>query len=131
MINMKLVISVKNGQTFQTELSEDKSVLLTNKKISDVIDGEVLGIPGYKLKITGGSDSSGFPMRPEVEGTKKYKLLLSKGPGYKPKRRGERKRKTVRGNTVDQSIIQVNTKAIEEGPTPLSEIFPKKEEKKE
>jgi small subunit ribosomal protein S6e len=128
---MKLVISVKNGQTFQTELSEDKSVLLTNKKISDVIDGEVLGIPGYKLKITGGSDSSGFPMRPEVEGTKKYKLLLSKGPGYKPKRRGERKRKTVRGNTVDQSIIQVNTKAIEEGPTPLSEIFPKKEEKKE
>lgn len=128
---MKLVISVKSGQTFQTDLSEDKSALLIGKKIGDIIEGDLLNLPGYKLKITGGSDDSGFPMRPEIEGTGKFRLLLSKGPGYRAKKKGERKRKTVRGNTIDNSIVQVNTKVIEEGPTPLSELLPKKEEKKE
>jgi len=124
---MKLVISVKSGQTFQTDLSEDKAALLFGKKISDIIEGDLLNLPGYKLRITGGSDDSGFPMRPEIEGNGKFKLLLSKGPGYKIKRKGERKRKTIRGNTIDQTIVQVNTKVIEEGPTPLSELLPKKE----
>ncbi len=127
---MKIIVSLKNGQTFQTELTEDKTGIVIGKKVGETFDGDLIGIPGYKLKITGGSDDSGFPMRPEIEGNNKERLLLSKGPGYKIKRKGERKRKMIRGNTIDETISQINTYAVEEGSTPLSELMPKEEKKK-
>ncbi len=127
---MKLVISAKNGQTFQMELAQEKTGLLMGKKIGEEIEGEQFGLPGYTLKLTGGSDDSGFPMRPEIEGSGKFKILLSKGVGYKQKKKGNRRRKTVRRNTVDQSIVQVNTKVIKQGQAPLTELVPKKEKTK-
>jgi len=127
---MKLVISAKNGQTFQMEVAQEKTGLLMGKKIGAEIKGELFGLPGYTLKLTGGSDDSGFPMRPEIEGSGKFKILLSKGVGYKQKKKGDRKRKTVRRNTVDESIVQVNTKVIKQGQAPLTELVPKKEKTK-
>jgi len=61
------------------------------------------------LKITGGSDDSGFPMRPDLPGGAKRRLLLSGPPGYHPPEKGMRKRVTVRGNTITEDIVQINT----------------------
>ncbi|MEM3292421.1 MAG: S6e family ribosomal protein, partial [Saccharolobus sp.] len=57
----------------------------------------------------GGSDNSGFPMRSDVTGAAKRKIILSSPPGFYPKEDGERRRKTIRGNVISQEIVQINT----------------------
>ncbi|KAF5298374.1 hypothetical protein FQR65_LT01152 [Abscondita terminalis] len=60
---------------------------------------------GYVLKITGGNDKQGFPMKQGVLTNGRVRLLLSKGHScYRPRRTGERKRKSVRGCIVDANL---------------------------
>ena len=99
----------RTGKTKPVHLTPEQFRPFIGLKIGDIIDGSVVGMPGYKLKITGGTDKDGFPMRPDVHGGVKVRLLLSGPPGFRPKRKGERRRKTVRGNTITEDIIQVNT----------------------
>lgn len=82
-------------------------------KIGDRFDGSMLGLNGFTLQIRGGSDKEGFPMRPEIPGSSRKKVLLSDAPGFHPTKEGQRKRKYVRGNQVSESIMQVNCKIIE------------------
>jgi len=72
-------------------------------------------MPGVKLVIRGGSDRSGAPMRPDLPGPVKKSLLLSQGPGFRPKKKGLRKRKLVRGNTITEDIVQINVVIKREG----------------
>ena len=58
-------------------------------------------------------------------------VLLTKGPGIHIKGKGKRVRKTVRGNTISASIVQVNLKVIKEGSKKLDELFEKKAENAE
>lgn len=95
--------------TFQIRIPEDVASKLIGLKIGDKIDGKLLGFPGIELEITGGSDLAGFPMRSDIEGTIKKYLLLSSGPGFNPNKKGERRRKLIRGNTISPDIVQVNT----------------------
>ncbi len=126
---MKLIVGTKKGKTYTIELGEDKAALLYGKRIGDVIPGEMFGLPGYELKLTGGSDNSGFPMRKSISGARKVSALLSSPPGFRPKRKGEKRRKTVRGNTYDNTITEVNCVVVKEGSVALEEIAkPKKEE---
>lgn len=130
---MKLVIAdTKTGKCYQTEMDKSKDSLFIGKKIGEKIDGGVLGASGYSFEIRGGSDSSGFPMRRDVRGPRKAAILLSSGSGYRPKMKGIRRKKTVRGNTISAEIVQVNLKTVEYGSAKLEELFPqtKKEEKK-
>ena len=77
---MKVVINdPKTGRSYQKEIEADT---LMGKRIGDEVSGDELGLPGYTLKITGGTDSSGFPMVPWLRGTMKKKVLMSQGPGY-------------------------------------------------
>ncbi|MEM0438066.1 MAG: 30S ribosomal protein S6e [Candidatus Micrarchaeia archaeon] len=124
---MKLNISEKSGATHVAEIDAGKASALFGKKIGDEIDGELIGAAGYALKITGGSDTSGFPMRPDVPGTARKSVLLSSGPGIRKGRKGERRRKSVRGNTVSAEISQLNLVVVKEGAQKLAELFPKKE----
>ena len=63
-------------------------------KIGDTIKGGLIGFPNYEFEITGGSDASGFPIRKDVHGPVKKKILVSKrGIGYKPTRKGQKRRK--------------------------------------
>lgn len=129
---MKLVVNdPKTGKSFQIELEEEKSKALMGKKIGDVIDGVIADLPGYKLQVTGGSTKEGFPMRPDFPGTRRERLLLSSGPGYRPLGKGIKKRKMVRGNTIAEDIAQVNTKIIEYGDTTILESKISKETQKE
>ncbi len=120
----RLVVSdPEEGKAYQIEPEDSQLRKLVGLRIGDKINGEDVGLPGYELKITGGSDEEGFAMRPDVRGEGRTRALLSSGTGYKPKRNGERKRKTVRGNRVSEKIAQLNTKIVKKGKESIEEII--------
>ena len=79
-------------------------------QIGGVVDASVIGVAGGKLKITGGSDKSGTPMRSDVHGGVKKYVLLSTGVGNRSE---ARIRKLVRGNMITEEIYQLNCMLIE------------------
>lgn len=106
----KIVIGEpKSRKAYQIERDMPSLIGL---KIGDTFDGSSVGLAGFTLQITGGSDKDGFPMRVELPGPGRKKMLLSGEPGFKPWRKGMRKRKYVRGNTVSEEIAQVNCKIV-------------------
>lgn len=114
MAKFKVIVSDPEERTSKTvELDDARVAPLIGKKIGDVIDGTVLGLPGFKVKITGGSDKDGFPMRPNVHGGVRRSVVLSGGVGFNPQKKGERKRKKVRGNVITDEIVQINAKIVE------------------
>jgi small subunit ribosomal protein S6e len=131
---MQLIVSdTKTGKSYKVDIPKDREHEIIGKKIGDIIELGFLGAGGYKIELTGGSDGSGFPMRRDIRGPNRAEVLLTKGVGFRAKEKGERRRKTVRGNTYSAEIVQVNSKVVEFGPTPLDQIFKmpeKKEEKK-
>ena len=132
---MKLVVSdKKTGRTVQVDIPEDKRVLIVGKKMGEELAGDDFGLAGYVLTLTGGSDDSGFPMKSNISGSRKLRSLVSTGPGFKPKMKGQRKKKMFRGDTYSLEITQVNSSIKTPGAQSLDELFPKgekKEEKKE
>lgn len=128
---VKFVINdPKTGKSIQKEM-EDKTVSgIIGKKIGDEIDAGLLGLPGYKVTITGGSDKDGFGMRKDVEGATRKKILIAHGPGYKFNK-GIRRRKSIRGNTISTETAQVNAKITKAGPKKLKDLLGATEEKKE
>lgn len=113
------------GQSKLIEIDE-KKFRFEGMKIGDSIKGGLIGFPNYEFVITGGSDRSGFPMRKDVHGPVKKKILVSKrGIGYKPIRKGAKKRKTVRGNEISYDMTLINLLVTKYGE---AELFQKKEE---
>lgn len=128
---MRIVISdTKTGKSYQKELPKEKEGTVSGKKIGESIEGDELGLPGYTLELTGGSDIAGFPMRKDISGARRLKPLISDGVGYHALRKGTNRRKTVRGNVYSPDVVQVNTRVVKAGTPSLEELFPKKEEKK-
>ena len=135
MVEFKVVVNdIESGKSYNIAVSGHHANSLIGKKINDEVDGIFVSLPGYKLKITGGTDKDGFPMRYDIPGSTRRRLLLSKGLGFKPIERGKRKKKSVRGNTINQEIVQVNMKVTKPGSKPIEEIIKgegKTEEKEE
>ncbi|KON34415.1 MAG: 30S ribosomal protein S6 [miscellaneous Crenarchaeota group-6 archaeon AD8-1] len=120
MTKFKVIISdPKNGTSKVIELEEARATPLIGRRIGEIIDGTIVDMPAYKLLIRGGSDSDGVPMRPNVHGGGRRKVILSGGAGFNPKRKGERRRKTVRGDIITDEIVQINTKIIEKPKKPI------------
>ena len=114
MAKFKVIVSdPEEGTSKAIELEESRAAPLIGRRIGETIDGAVVDMPAHKLLIRGGSDTDGVPMRPNVHGGGRRKVILSGGAGFNPKRKGERKRKTVRGDIITDEIIQINTKIIE------------------
>jgi len=110
----KLIVSdEETGKSSVYELKDTQARALVGLKIGDEIDASSLEIKG-KIRITGGSDRAGFPMRSDVMGGVKKYVLLTKGVGFKPKRKGERRRKLIRGNIITEDIYQVNAVIVKE-----------------
>ena len=118
----KLVIS-EGAKSHQVEVDAAQSKKLNGLTIGDEIDASLVGLDGYKLKITGGSDKNGFPMKKDVSGQRKIRSLLSGGLGFEPRRDGQRRRKTIRGNTVSDNIVQINTIVTEKGSKSIDELL--------
>ncbi len=131
MAEFKVIVGdPKTGKSYQKVVSDDS---LIGKKIGDKIDGGLLGLEGYELEISGGSDDSGFAMRADLQGPNKKKLLLSGGVGVKKgfrknREKGLRKKKTVAGNTINENTVQVNVKIVKAGKKPVEELLGNKEE---
>ena len=66
-----------------------------------------------QIKITGGSDKAGFPMRSDVLGGGKKRILISGGTGFNPSIKGEKVRKLVRGTVITDEIYQINVSLVE------------------
>lgn len=129
MAEFKLVISnPKTGKTYQTEVKAGPANKLIGLKVGDKFPGAIAGLSGYTLEITGASDRDGFPVRPDVHGAGRRKIVLAEGPGFRPEGRGERRRKMVRGNIMSESIAQINTKIVEFGKKSVEELLKGEEE---
>lgn len=124
----KVVVSDK-AISHQIEVEDGKE--LNGLVIGDEFDGSIVGLDGYTLKITGGSDKNGFTMKKDVTGTRRIKSLLSGGVGYKPIGNGVKRRKTVRGNTIAEDIVQINTVVVSAGSKPIADILGADEEEEE
>ena len=124
----KVVVSNK-ADTYQVEVDEAKA--LNGLVIGDEFDGGIVGLDGYTLQITGGSDKNGFTMKKDVPGTRRIKSLLTGGIGYHPKADGVKRRKTVRGNTIADDIVQINSVVVKEGAKPIADILGAGEEEEE
>ena len=131
MVEFRVVVNdTKNGKSYQVQVSGHHANSLMGKKIGDEVDGIFVSLPGYKLNITGGTDKDGFSMRSDLPGMGRRKLLLTEGKSFRPKENGMRKKKSVRGNTIGQDIVQINMKVVKEGSKPIEGLI-KTEEKGE
>lgn len=128
MAKFKLIVSDPDGTSKAIELEETRAAPLIGRRIGEVLDASVAGMPGKKMQITGGSDKDGFPMRPSVHGGVRRRIILSGGVGFNPQSEGARRRKTVRGNVITDDIVQINLKIVEKE---KSKEAPKAKEKKE
>jgi small subunit ribosomal protein S6e len=132
MAKFKIIISdPETGTSKAMELEETRALPLIGKKIGDVVDGSIVDLPGHKIQITGGSDKDGFPMRPNVHGGVRRKVVLSGGVGFNPQNEGARRRKTIRGNVITDEIVQINMKIIEKPKKPKEKKKAKEEKEKE
>lgn len=115
MVKFKLVVSdPKAGKSRNVELEDVKAAPFLGRKIGETLDGSIIGLSNCNLLITGGTDKDGFPLRADIHGGVKVKVILSRNPGFKPTLKGERRRKTIRGNTITDDTAQINLKIIPE-----------------
>ena len=130
--NFKITISDIKGKSLSKELKDSDANPLLGLQLGNETDATVVGLNG-KLKLTGGSDKSGIPMRNDVHGSARKRVLLSKGVGLQDVETGDRIRKLIRGNTISEEIYQINCKFDGELPVeaPTEESATETEDKKE
>lgn len=140
MTEFKIVISdPKTGKSIQKEVKDDNARPFLGQKIGIKFKGELLDLPGYEFEIRGGSDNAGFPMRKDVKGTRRARVLAVRGVGIRKKKiggrrskksaKGMRQRKTIASNVIQENTAQINCVIIKYGSEPLFEK-PKTEGKK-
>ncbi|MFB6299689.1 MAG: 30S ribosomal protein S6e [Halobacteriales archaeon] len=114
----------ETGMTHQFEVEDQAANRFAGKELGDTVDGNAVGLDGYTLELTGGSDSTGRPLRPAVAGRALRDVLLEeRTTGFRPSREGERKRVSVRGREISDAVSQINAKIVERGDTPVDELL--------
>ncbi|GFR63738.1 40S ribosomal protein S6 [Elysia marginata] len=117
---MKLNVSYPaTGCQKLIEVDDEKKLRpFYDKRISAEMSADSLGDEwkGYIVRISGGNDKQGFPMKQGVLTAGRVRLLLSKGMTcFRPRRTGERKRKSVRGCIVDANLSVLSLVIIKKG----------------
>ncbi|TBU11002.1 ribosomal protein S6 [Hamiltosporidium tvaerminnensis] len=123
---MKLNIAYPTNGT-QKLISVERKVeqRLYDQKIGNTFEGSILGpeYNGYVFEITGGDDRQGFPMRRGVPSSARVRLLLKKGDkGYRCRRDGCRRRKSVRGEIVSSEISVLSVIIVQKGDTEIAGV---------
>jgi small subunit ribosomal protein S6e len=124
----------KSKKTYNKTISEDGLTPFIGKKIGDTIAGEALELAGYEFQIRGGSDSAGFPMRKDVQGSLRKRIFITGGVGMRNQhRKGLKLRKMVAGNSIYEKTAQINLAVTKWGKSPLEPVAEEaaSEEKKE
>jgi len=117
---MKLNVAIPStgAQKIFEEHDEHKLRVFYEKRMGAEVEVDILGDQwkGYVLRITGGNDKQGFPMKQGVLSNGRVRLLLAKGHScYRPRRTGERKRKSVRGCIVDANLSALSLTVVKRG----------------
>ena len=113
----------KTGKSYNVTVTGHHANSLTGKCVGEIIDGIFVGLPGYKLQITGGSDGNGTPMRKDLPGNKRRMLLMSEGLGFHEKYPGQRRRVAIHGCAISEKIVQINMAVTEYGPKSIEETL--------
>jgi len=107
------------GQNLVKEIDDDKiNRHFNDRRMGSDVDGEVIGeeFKGYTLRITGGNDKQGFAMKQGILVNARIKILLRKKTTlYRPRRTGERKRKSVRGCICGPDLAVIFLRVLEKG----------------
>jgi len=127
---MKLNISYpKNGTQKCIDVDDEKKYRnFYEKKMGQEVDVDFLGdeFKGYVFKITGGNDKQGFPMKMGVMTNTRVRLLMGADTScYRPRRSGERKRKSIRGCFVGPDISALHLVIVKKGPAELPDLTDK------
>ncbi|XP_037928872.1 40S ribosomal protein S6 [Teleopsis dalmanni] len=117
---MKLNVSypVTGCQKLFEIVDEHKLRVFYEKRMGQIVEADLLGEEwkGYMLRLSGGNDKQGFPMKQGVLTHGRVRLLLKKGHScYRPRRTGERKRKSVRGCIVDSNMSVLALVVVKKG----------------
>ena len=124
MAKFKVIVSDPEAGTSKViELEEARAAPFIGRRLGETVDGSAVDLPAHTVQILGGSDKDGVPMRGNVHGGVRRRVVLSGGAGFSPKKKGERRRKTVRGNIITDEIVQINMKIVER-PAKLAEGNP-------
>ncbi|QRF75958.1 rps6e_1 [Thermoplasmatales archaeon] len=123
--SVAIIADPKVGKTYKVEVPQDLLNALVGRKIGDELDGIFFNLPGYKMKLTGGSSSDGFPMKRDLQIGGKKRILVTYNEGRRGKN-GKRKRVTFRGSIIGPDISQLNLVVTQYGPDPIG---PKEEKK--
>merc|ERR1719371_143715 len=86
--------------------------------MSTEVSGDSLGdeFKGYVFRIAGGNDKQGFPMKQGILCNHRVRLLFKKGMStYRERRKGCRKRKSVRGCIVGPDLATMNLVIAKKG----------------
>ncbi|MBN2488399.1 MAG: 30S ribosomal protein S6e [Methanosarcinaceae archaeon] len=123
MADFKVVVSDPKTKSYQFDVKGPDANKFIGKSIGETIDGGVVGLAGYTLKITGGTDKSGFVMRGDLPGATRQRILVAVGTGYKAKSNGVRRRKFMRGKEIAPDVVQINTIVAEYGNKSIEAIL--------
>jgi len=127
---MKLNISYPaSGAQKVIEIDDEKKLrALYDKRMSQEVNGEDLGeqFKGYIFKIGGGNDKQGFPMKQGVLTNTRVRILLGANTTcFRPRREGERRRKSVRGCIIGADISVVHLIVVAKGPEEIEGLTDK------
>ena len=124
MVEFTLVMSMKDGKSYQKKIKSPEADVLLRKHMGEKVMGADLGLMGYEFEITGGADKCGFPMRKGIQQARKV-IFMGKGVGFSGKNRNNQRqgglgvKKTVCGEVINSIIHQVNLKVLTAGTEPL------------
>ena len=111
------------GTTYAVDVDGQDANRFVGRSVGETVDGDAVGLGGYELEITGGSDTSGRPMREDVGGTETAAILLEGGVGFDPTVDGERKCVTVRGAEISEETRQINARIIARGDDAIDDLL--------
>merc|ERR1712010_291365 len=119
---LKMKYNISNPSTGQNkiiDIDDDKiNRHFNDRRMGSDVDGDVLGeeFKGYTLRITGGNDKQGFTMKQGILVNGRVRILMKKKTTlYRPRRTGERKRKSVRGCICGPDLAVIFLKVLEKG----------------
>lgn len=114
----------ESGLAHQLDVDGQDANRFAGKDLGDEVDGTAVGLDGYTLQITGGSDDAGRPMREDVPGPDLKEVLMKEdGVGYDQDRAGKRKRVTVRGREISDAVVQINATIAERGEEDVASLL--------
>jgi len=113
----------ESGHTYQIEVDGQDANRFIGRELGKEVDAGAVGLDGYTVELTGGSDTAGRPMRSDVRGVQTKSIMSDGGVGFEPTTDGERKRITIRGREVSDETRQINAKIVGRGSDDVEELL--------